>query len=67
MYQYRKLRGRIVEVFGTASEFAKKLGISEVSVSKKLTCKAGFSQRDIETWASLLNINRDEYSEYFFK
>ncbi|MDC0798834.1 DUF739 family protein [Coprococcus comes] len=35
-YDYRKLRGRIKEKFGTQSEFSKKLGLSEVSVSNKL-------------------------------
>lgn len=31
-YDYRKLRGRIKEKFGTQAEFSKRLGISEVSV-----------------------------------
>ena len=35
-YDYRKLRGRIKEKFGTQAEFSKRLGISEVSVSNKL-------------------------------
>ena len=36
VYDYRKLRGRIREMFGTQANFAKKIGLSEVSVSNKL-------------------------------
>ena len=44
-YDYRKLRGRIKEKFGTQSEFSKKLGLSEVSVSNPqfLFSSAGYS------------------------
>lgn len=65
-YSYNKLRGRIVELFRTQGEFAKKLGVSENSVSKKMNCKTEFSQEEIIQWASLLNIGKEEYSDYFF-
>lgn len=67
MFQYNKLRGKIVEVFGSISKFSEKLSISEVSVSKKLNCKSGFSQKDIIEWSNLLGISSDDYAEYFFK
>ena len=35
-YDYRKLRGRIREKFGTQAEFSRNIGLSEVSVSNKL-------------------------------
>jgi len=35
-YDYRKLRGRIKEKFGTQAAFAKVMGLSDVSVSNKL-------------------------------
>ncbi|MDE7131320.1 MAG: DUF739 family protein [Lachnospiraceae bacterium] len=66
MYSYNKLKGRIVELYGTQVNFAKKLGISKNSISKKLTGKTEFSQSDIEKWAVLLDIERGEYEEYFF-
>lgn len=66
MYSYKKLRGRIVERFGSQTNFAEKLGISATSLSKKMQCKTGFSQEDIEKWAELLDINRAEFSDYFF-
>ena len=46
-YTYNKLRGRIVEKYGSQSAFADKLGRSQVSVSRKLQCKTEFSQEDI--------------------
>lgn len=65
-YSYNKLKGRIVEQYGTQGNLAKKIGISKNSMSKKLTGKTEFSQSDIEQWAELLNIERKDYGEYFF-
>ena len=65
-YEYAKLRGRIVEKFGTLCAFAEKLGISNVCMSKKLNGKIGFSQQDIEEWAKELEIPKSEYIDYFF-
>lgn len=65
-YSYSKLKGRITERYGTQVNFAKKLGISKNSMSKKLTGKTEFSQSDIEKWSELLGIGKGEYEEYFF-
>jgi transcriptional regulator with XRE-family HTH domain len=66
MYTYSKLRGKITEKFGTQQALAEELGISVVSVSKKLNGATGFSQEDIEAWAKVLDIKRCEYPAYFF-
>ncbi|MEZ3474893.1 MAG: DUF739 family protein [Lachnospiraceae bacterium] len=66
MYLYSKLKGRIVERYGTQANFARKIGISKNSISKKLTGKTEFSQSDIEQWAELLQIEKKDYGEYFF-
>lgn len=66
MYQYKKLRGRIIEKFDTQEKFAKAIGISETSLSKKMQCKTGISQADMTLWARLLDISIGEYGEYFF-
>lgn len=66
IYEYAKLRGRIVEKFGTLYAFAEKIGISNVGMSKKLNGKIGFSQQDIEEWAKELEIPKAEYIDYFF-
>ena len=46
-YDYRKLRGRIKEKFGTQAEFSKRLGISEVSVSNKLNNVVDWGQEEM--------------------
>lgn len=66
IYKYAKLRGRIIEKYGTLYEFAEKIGISTVGMSKKLNGKIGFSQQDIEEWAKELEIPKTEYIDYFF-
>lgn len=66
MYSYSKLRGKITEKFGTQAALAEALGVSLVSVSKKLNGVTGFSQEDIEKWSNLLDISKAEYPDYFF-
>ena len=65
-YSYDKLRGRLIEKYGSQERFAESLGISTNSLSKKMTGKTGFSQKDIVVWSRLLEIDKSEYSEYFF-
>ena len=63
---YSKLRGRIIEKFGSQEQFASHLSISNVTLSRKMTGKIGFSQGDITEWCKALNIDRDEIGRYFF-
>jgi len=65
-FTYNKLRGRIVEKYGSQSKFATKIGLSNQSVSLKMRGKTEFSQTDIDEWASALGIGREQYGEYFF-
>ena len=65
-YQYDKLRGRIIEKYGTQGNFAKALGLSSNSVSKKLNCRTGFTQEEMDKWAELLDIDLKDYPAYFF-
>lgn len=65
-YSYDKLRGRIIEKYGSQENYAKKLGLSVNSVSKKMNGKSGFSQKDMIRWAELLDIDTDDYGSYFF-
>lgn len=58
VYSYSKLKGRIVERYGTQVNFARRLGISKNSISKKLTCNTEFSQSDIIRRAELLGIEK---------
>lgn len=65
-YDYRKLRGRIKEKFGTQSEFSKKLGLSEVSVSNKLNNIVDWGQEEMENAISILEIPNTDIYAYFF-
>ena len=65
-YDYRKLRGRIKEKFGTQSEFSKKLGLSEVSVSNKLNNIVDWGQEEMENAISILEIPNTDINAYFF-
>lgn len=66
MYNYNKLSGRITEKFGNQRGFAANIGVTEITISNKLTGKRGFSQEDIEQWMSALEIDRQQIHEYFF-
>ena len=63
---YSKLRGRIVEKYGSQERFCEAVGISSVSMSKKMTGQTGFSQQDIIKWCSLLDIELNDVGDYFF-
>lgn len=63
-----KLRGRIIEKFGSQKAFAKAYGISCNSMSKKMQGKTAISIADIEKMSSpsFLDIRAEEYPVYFF-
>lgn len=65
-YNYNKLRGKIVEKFRTQVEFAKEMGISERSMSLKMTNKMPFKQQEISKAIELLEIDEGEIQSYFF-
>lgn len=67
MFDYRKLRGRIKERFGTQDAFAAAMGIGRVSLSQRLNNSLGFSQREILRAAELLEIPTEEIPDYFFR
>lgn len=66
MFNYSKLRGRIIEKCGSVESFAKQVGLSNVSMSKKLNNKAGISREDIICWSDVLEISKEDYGAYFF-
>ena len=65
--KYNKLRGRIIEKFGTIEKFADALGITRITVSNKLNDKSNFSRDDIILWASVLEVSQDNIGSYFFE
>jgi len=66
-YDYRKLRGRIVEKYGTLKDFAEKMKWSERTLSLKMNCKVFWKQPEITKAAELLDIPYNEVMDYFFK
>lgn len=65
-FEYNKLRGRIIEKFGSQAKFAEALGITENTVSRKMNGFVQFSTTDIVSWAKLLGISSEDYGSYFF-
>ena len=66
IFETSKLKGKIVEVFGSQRDFAKAVNKSQAFVSGVLNGKAYLEQRDIVLWASVLGISESEFGPYFF-
>lgn len=64
--KYRKLRGKIIEKFGTQGNFANELKVKEQYLSRKLNGGISFTRNDIEKWCELLEIKQEEIGLYFF-
>lgn len=60
LFDYSKLRGRIIEKFHSQSAFAAKNNMSNRSISLKLNNGIRLSQEEIIKWSELLDINREE-------
>lgn len=67
MFDTSKLRGRIIEKFGSQGKFATEINRSQAFVSEVLNGKAYLEQRDICLWANLLDVSDAELNDYFFK
>lgn len=65
-FDYRKLRGRIVEVYGSLSNFCDATGKNRSATSAKLSGGGSMKQEEIIQYASALGIGDYEYQDYFF-
>ena len=65
-FDYNKLRGKIIEKYGTQIVFAEKLGVSQRTLSLKLNNRIFFSQDEITKCSELLDISPGEIQKYFF-
>ena len=65
-FNYSKLRGRIVEIFGSQTEFSKAIKISERSLSLKMKGKVSWKQSEIVKAINLLGLEKNDIAEYFF-
>ena len=65
-FSYAKLKGRIVEKYGSQRDFAKAIGISECSMTAKLRGHTYFSQPEIFKIVKVLDIDPKMVTSYFF-
>lgn len=65
-FNYSKLKGRIIEKYGSQSRFAEAVPCSEQTITAKLNGRFGFSQEDIILWSELLEIEASDIGVYFF-
>ena len=65
-YNYAKLKGRIIEICGTQQEFAKRMNLSERTVSAKLNNQVSWKQSEILKAVGILMIPEDQIQIYFF-
>lgn len=65
-FDYRKLRGKIIEKFGTQMSFAKAMNISERTLSLKMSGKRAWKQPEICLAINLLGLSKNDIEDYFF-
>ena len=65
-FDYSKLKGRIKEVCGTQTDFARGIGLSETSISNKLNNNVDWKQEEIEKAINVLQLPSEEIHTYFF-
>ncbi|MFR4538002.1 MAG: DUF739 family protein [Anaerotignaceae bacterium] len=65
-FNYSKLKGRIVEKFGSQTAFVKAFGVSENTFSLKMNNKVRFTTDDITRITRMLDIPEEAIGEYFF-
>lgn len=66
MFDYSKLKGRIVEICGNQRNFAKAINRSEWYVSRIMNDASYLDQVEIDTWAKALKIDDSDIASYFF-
>lgn len=64
-FDYSKLRGKIVERFGTVSNFAKTAGANDSYLSRKLKTGNPFNTDTVFKMSEILGIT-GEIEQYFF-
>lgn len=65
-FDYSKLRGRMIEKYGSQTAFAEKFGVSNNVFSQKMNHKVRFTSDDIVKIIEMLEIPSEEIGAYFF-
>lgn len=55
-----KLKGRIIEKYGSIGKFAKTMGVSRQAISYKLGGQRNFSRASIRKWCEALDIDEND-------
>ena len=64
----RKLKGKIIEVYGTQADFAQKIRKDESYVSHVIRGRRNITQDEQDNWAGILKANRrDIFPDSHFK
>ncbi len=66
IFNYNKLRGKIVEKTRTNKEFAERMNMSERTLSLKLNGERAWKQPEIVKAISLLGLTPEDIQPYFF-
>ncbi len=66
IFDYSKLRGRIIEKFKSQTAFVEKFGVSQNVFSQKMNNKIRFTTNDIIKIAQMLEIQEEDIGIYFF-
>lgn len=66
MYDFTKLKSRMIDQHETVASLSKKLGITEKVLYQKLNDKTEFTPKEIEQLMSILDIRAQEVEGYFF-
>lgn len=65
-FNYDKLKGRIIEIFGSQGEFASAMEWSDRTLSLKINGKIPWKQTDICKALKLLKLHETDIPTYFF-
>lgn len=65
IFNYSKLKGRIIEKYDSLSAFAEKIGISAAAVSTRLETGQAFTTATLIDWAEALDIEVNDFGIYF--
>lgn len=66
MFDNSKLRGKIIEKCKTRRQFAKAMGWSDSTATRKLNSDSDMTQSEIWKACKILDISRDDVATYFF-
>ena len=65
-FSNNRLRGRIIEKYGTIEKFSAAINKNRSSVSLILNNKANITRKDMMLFCSALGIKNEEIGDYFF-